>query len=253
MTTTGSLAGTLGLFQPFRYRGYVYDYETGFYYLQSRYYDPTTGRFISADVLLSTGQGVLGHNCYAYCLGNPVGMVDDGGHAANGTFTVNMTDDGTPLIERNTLKEALVCAAKLLRAKTRRSNLEYAYTIYKVDGKYQFGKATEGTHLHVKPIDADSENSIAAIHSHPYCTGHKQYSNYLSDEDKKYSNNHNIPTYLAAPNGNIIGYYAPSLFRQRKEFIGDISNAYSAESALRYCDAYFQIMISKTKPVLVFN
>ena len=87
-STTGSLAGTLGLFQPFRYRGYVYDWETGFYYLQSRYYDPTTGRFISADVLLSTGQGVLGHNCYAYCLGNPVGMVDD-----NGNDSVILVDD----------------------------------------------------------------------------------------------------------------------------------------------------------------
>jgi RHS repeat-associated protein len=76
VSTTGSLAGTLGLFQPFRYRGYVYDFETGFYYLQSRYYDPTTGRFISADILLSTGQGVLGHNCYAYCLDNPASLAD---------------------------------------------------------------------------------------------------------------------------------------------------------------------------------
>jgi RHS repeat-associated protein len=80
VTTTGSLAGTLGLLQPFRYRGYVYDWELGLYYLQSRYYDPAVGRFISADVLLSTGQGVLGHNCYAYCLDNPVNMVDDGGN-----------------------------------------------------------------------------------------------------------------------------------------------------------------------------
>jgi RHS repeat-associated protein len=79
VSTTGSLAGSLGLVQPFRYRGYVYDWETGLYYLQSRYYDPEVGRFISADVLLSTGQGVLGHNCYAYCLGNPVGMSDQSG------------------------------------------------------------------------------------------------------------------------------------------------------------------------------
>ena len=90
VSTTGSLAGTLGLFQPFRYRGYVYDYETGFYYLQSRYYDPTTGRFISADVLLSTGQGVLGHNCYMYCLGNPVNGRDTLG--SRPSFTVN--EDG---------------------------------------------------------------------------------------------------------------------------------------------------------------
>ena len=39
---------------PFRYRGYYYDNETGFYYLQSRYYDPSTGRFINADGYVST-------------------------------------------------------------------------------------------------------------------------------------------------------------------------------------------------------
>ena len=77
--TTGSLAGTLGSFQPFRYRGYVYDEETGLYYLQSRYYDPTTGRFISADTLLSTGQGVLGHNAFAYCRDNPSSRFDPEG------------------------------------------------------------------------------------------------------------------------------------------------------------------------------
>ena len=65
ISTTGSLSATLGANQPFRYRGYVYDTETGWYYLQSRYYDPSVGRFISADVLLSTGQGVIGHNSYA--------------------------------------------------------------------------------------------------------------------------------------------------------------------------------------------
>ena len=57
--TTGDLASTLGTLQPFRYRGYVYDEETGLYYLQSRYYDPEVGRFISSDLLLSTGQGVV--------------------------------------------------------------------------------------------------------------------------------------------------------------------------------------------------
>ena len=80
LSCTGTLATTLGLDQPFRYRGYVYDTETGWYYLQSRYYSPETCRFISADVLLSTGQGVLGHNSFAYCLGNPVNMSDPTGN-----------------------------------------------------------------------------------------------------------------------------------------------------------------------------
>ena len=64
---------------PIRYRGYYYDTETGFYYLQSRYYDPVVGRFINADGLVSTGQGVLGQNMFAYCLNNPVNMCDPTG------------------------------------------------------------------------------------------------------------------------------------------------------------------------------
>ena len=56
------------------------DEETGFYYLQSRYYNPEVGRFISADVLLSTGQGVLGHNAYAYCRNNPIVREDTQGN-----------------------------------------------------------------------------------------------------------------------------------------------------------------------------
>lgn len=80
IATTGSLANTVGANQPFRYRGYVYDEETGWYYLQSRYYDPTTCRFISADVLLSTGQGVIGHNSFAYCGNNPVARIDSEGN-----------------------------------------------------------------------------------------------------------------------------------------------------------------------------
>ena len=81
IATTGSLANTVGANQPFRYRGYVYDEETGWYYLQSRYYDPTTCRFISADVLLSTGQGVIGHNSFAYCNNDPINMFDNDGTA----------------------------------------------------------------------------------------------------------------------------------------------------------------------------
>ncbi len=64
---------------PLRYRGYVYDGATGFYYLQSRYYDPVKGRFISPDAFVSTGQGVLGNNMFAYCNNNPVMFMDPAG------------------------------------------------------------------------------------------------------------------------------------------------------------------------------
>ena len=76
ISTTGTLANTLGADNPFRYRGYYYDAETGLYYLMTRYYDPEVCRFISADVYMSTGQGVLGGNMFAYCLNNPVNMFD---------------------------------------------------------------------------------------------------------------------------------------------------------------------------------
>ena len=64
---------------PFRYRGYYLDTETGLYYVGSRYYDPEVGRWINADGLLSTGQGTIGNNMFAYCGNNPVNGIDPTG------------------------------------------------------------------------------------------------------------------------------------------------------------------------------
>ena len=76
LSVTGSMKDTLGKINPIRYRGYVYDHETGLYYLQSRYYDPEIGRFINADAFASTGQGITGNNMFAYCGNNPIMFVD---------------------------------------------------------------------------------------------------------------------------------------------------------------------------------
>jgi len=92
ISVTGSMANTLGKLNPFRYRSYIYDEETGFYYLQSRYYDPEIGRFINADIFVSTGTGLNGFNMFAYCGNNPVMYVD-----VTGTMHVKgMYGDGTP-------------------------------------------------------------------------------------------------------------------------------------------------------------
>ena len=64
---------------PIRYRGYYYDAETGLYYLQSRYYDTTTRRFLNADEILGTNAGAA-YNLFAYCGNNPVNMSDPTGH-----------------------------------------------------------------------------------------------------------------------------------------------------------------------------
>ena len=72
----------MGNLNPMRYRGYYFDTETGLYYLHSRYYDPKTCRFVNGDGYVSTGQGLLSHNMFAYCLNNPVNKVDPNGDAA---------------------------------------------------------------------------------------------------------------------------------------------------------------------------
>ena len=83
LSTTGTMATTLGEQNPLRYRGYVYDTETGLYYLQSRYYNPTWGRFINADdtalLLSSPGKAHWDKNVFAYCDNNPLNRVDEDG------------------------------------------------------------------------------------------------------------------------------------------------------------------------------
>ena len=72
----------IGNINPFRYRGYYYDNETGFYYLQTRYYDPTICRFINADnyELVAELSSVAGQlNMYAYCNNNPIMYTDESG------------------------------------------------------------------------------------------------------------------------------------------------------------------------------
>ena len=73
----------LSQLNPFRYRGYYYDTETGLYYLKTRYYDPEVGRFISMDdISYLDPENINGLNLYAYCGNNPVMKVDPSGHIA---------------------------------------------------------------------------------------------------------------------------------------------------------------------------
>ena len=83
LSTTGSLASTLGSIQPFRYRSYVYDQETGLYYLRSRYYNSAWGRFANSDKYLNLKKEDEiegGANLYCYCLNNFVNLMDNDGN-----------------------------------------------------------------------------------------------------------------------------------------------------------------------------
>ena len=91
ISITGSMANTIGIINPFRYRGYYYDTETGFYYCNSRYYDPEVSRFISADttdLLSATPMALTDKNLYAYCDNNPVVRIDRGGQFWETIFDV---------------------------------------------------------------------------------------------------------------------------------------------------------------------
>ncbi len=74
----------LGTINPLRYRGYYYDQETGLYYLQSRYYDPSIGRFVCSDDInfLGSNSTVISHNLFTYCGNNPINHFDESGFLA---------------------------------------------------------------------------------------------------------------------------------------------------------------------------
>ena len=84
-------ATSIGNINPFRYRGYYYDVETGFYYLQTRYYDPTICRFINADnyeLVAELSQTVGQLNLYAYANNNPIMLTDETGEIATWIITL---------------------------------------------------------------------------------------------------------------------------------------------------------------------
>ena len=89
--TVNTSSSFIGNINPFRYRGYYYDTETGFYYLQTRYYDPTICRFINADnyELVAELSSVAGQlNLYAYANNNPIMLTDETGEFAGWTLVL---------------------------------------------------------------------------------------------------------------------------------------------------------------------
>ena len=96
ITHSNSYTDTDGILErnPFRYRGYYYDNETGWYYLQSRYYDPEVKRFINADtpdLLTNDCMNLMQYNLFMYCNGDPVNNTDYSGHLSDIERLVIMT------------------------------------------------------------------------------------------------------------------------------------------------------------------
>jgi len=81
-------------YNPFLYRGYYYDSEIGLYYLQSRYYNPAIGRFISADVSALSATSINGINSYGYANNNPLNykqsLTSSGGSITDSALSVTL-------------------------------------------------------------------------------------------------------------------------------------------------------------------
>ena len=78
---SGTLKDTIGVINPFRYKGYYYDEETEMFYCKSRYYKPEWCRFITVDSVNYIEPGnINGINLYAYCENNPINMYDPSGN-----------------------------------------------------------------------------------------------------------------------------------------------------------------------------
>ena len=83
VSTKGSKKDTIGKINPYRYRGYYYDIETGLFFCNSRYYNPEWGRFIQPDdIEYLDPESINGLNLYAYCNNDPINMYDPSGHFA---------------------------------------------------------------------------------------------------------------------------------------------------------------------------
>ena len=96
------LSSTGAASNPYRYSGYIFDEETGLYYLKARYYDPETARFLSEDTYLGQAGDPLSLNLYAYVKYNPLKYYDPTGHYVSETDRANLSPDQIALLEKLT-------------------------------------------------------------------------------------------------------------------------------------------------------
>ena len=178
ISTSGTLASTLGADNPFRYRGYYYDAETGLYYLMTRYYDPEVGRFLSADVYLSTGQGVLGNNRFAYCNNDPILFYDSDGTSPI-TPILNLIDFSAihKMVQISILKELGGTAKMEVYVKTDNGRIGFL-DIYDLSNNWYYEVKSKGLlrkdrwlvmraqklYLQGKDLNQDKQSFLGAFH-----------------------------------------------------------------------------------------
>ena len=164
------------------------------YYLQSRYYDPTTMRFINADdpnIIQMGTEEKQELNLYAYCLNDPVNYVDYNGFQAGTLFNS----------ESSAVRDFAVCYYAI----SLYIRMELSVLVYKTTtGKYGYTLYIIGDPHSCRPLDGKSKipsksKLVSAVHTHPN-------SNNFSDADKKFSRINNITLWVITPNRKIRSY-----------------------------------------------
>ena len=189
LSTSGTLADTLGKRNPFHYRGYVYDEESGLYYLRSRYYNPEWHRFVNADARITTGSGQLQSNIFLYCNNTPTILIDPDGTSILGAIALLAAAAITYAIIKSGVlgysspESAAKAFAQSTYSQSRYVRHEYGTAIYSREvlgsTRYYYKKPTAGTPHSVSiPISVPSGAKLVAIaHTHPN-------SNEFSQTDK---------------------------------------------------------------------
>lgn len=177
ISISGSLKTTLGELNPFRYRGYVYDEETGLYYLRSRYYNSERGRFINADAVLGKVGALDTHNLFAYCGNNPVIHSDSYGDRYCAATTVSKESAYDRVISCNFQKRVSLEKAGKVRDITAKLNAFMEENASKLTGylyvcgyeracKYFYDNVKDGGELDIKLTDEwKFEEGVTYIYS----------------------------------------------------------------------------------------
>ena len=181
---------------PLRYRGYYYDNETGYYYLQSRYYDPSICRFINADEYNYAEiqkEDYVGYNLFAYCYNEPINNNDAFGTSSKRRFKTpkealkKWANDNFKK-SRNMQKE--LCA--LLYSYYEKNRLYYGYTGYAI-GKKKSCDPVNQCKYYSRP---KGSKVVGTIHTHP-----NAIVGGFSDDDFQYNKHYRLNGYVVCKKG----------------------------------------------------
>ena len=202
--STGSMAEV----NPIRYRGKFWCSATSLYYLQSRYYDPSIGRFINADVFVSTGTGLLGFNMFAYCSNNPVMFVDPDGYWEV-EFEMGVSSYTHAAIQAAWLSAQIAAAAAgWLYNYFEAANFvahEFGAIIYSWGGQIGVGDTIHGDVHWIAMLGGFpfGARELGFVHTHPNYDG-------LSDWDIRTARREGVYVFVAGPSREMVGYHPAS-------------------------------------------